>query len=289
MTARTARSMLALGAIAVATGLAGTASGQSLSAGTFSAAPAIERVQFAPREGSQPRMRGGVQGRFDYYTLVLSWSPTHCETADRPDAQQCRPRDGRRYSFVLHGLWPQHERGFPEHCPTPGRPFVPENTIDRMSDIMPSRGLIIHEYRKHGTCSGLDADGYFALSRKLYDKVRVPKRFHQPDQNQMVDTNAVIDEFVSANPGLKPDMLAVACGGPGNRLREVRVCFTPDGAFRPCGSNENQRRLCASPRVFVPPVRTSQGGPIQRGGQGQGQGGSGPLLPGPVPPGGRNL
>ena len=60
--------------------------------------PGLERVQFAPREGSQPRMRGGMQGRFDYYALVLSWSPTHCETTDRPDIQQCRPRDGRRFS-----------------------------------------------------------------------------------------------------------------------------------------------------------------------------------------------
>lgn len=241
--------------------------------------PSVEQVQYLPRPGSEPRMRGGIQGRFDYYALALSWSPTHCASLDRPDAEQCDRRDGRRFSFVLHGLWPQFERGFPEFCPSPDRPFVPERTIDGMRDIMPARGLIIHQYRKHGVCSGLEPEGYFTLSRRLYDKIKIPQRFHNPDQNQMVDTDAVVDEFVAANPGLKPDMLAIVCGGPGNRLREVRVCFTPNGDFRSCGGNETQRRLCAAPRVFVPPVRESgHSQPRRRGG------GDGPMLPGPVPP-----
>lgn len=243
----------------------------------FLTAPSLEQVQYLPRPGSEPRMRGGVQGRFDYYALALSWSPTHCATVDRPDAEQCNRRDGRRFAFVLHGLWPQFERGYPEFCPTADRPFVPERTIDRMRDIMPARGLIIHQFRKHGVCSGLDVDGYFALSRKLYEKVKIPPRYLSPDQNQMVDTDTVVDEFVAANPGLKPDMLAVVCGGPGNRMREVRVCFSPAGEFRTCGSNENQRRLCAAPRVFVPPVRESRGEPRRRDGDR-------PMLPGPVPP-----
>jgi len=307
------RRILRLGlAAAAAFGLAGTGFAQSPAPRSLTSGPGvqgIELVQFAPREGSQPRMRGGLQGRFDYYALVMSWSPTHCETTDRPDVQQCRPRDGRRFSFILHGLWPQYERGYPENCPSDSRPFVSQRTIDGMADIMPSKGLMIHEYRKHGVCSGLDPDGYFGLSRKLFEKIRVPKRFQAPDQNQMVDTSAVIDEFVATNPGLKPDMLAVSCGGPGNRLREVRVCFTQDGQFRSCGSNENQRRLCASPRVFVPPVRLSRGEPRggeQGGGRGfapsqiqpgqiqpgqiqPGQIQPGQMLPGPVPPNSRNL
>ncbi len=220
-------------------------------------APILEQAQFAPRPGSEPRIRGGLPSRFDYYALAMSWSPTHCATTDRRDEQQCNPRDGRRFAFVLHGLWPQHERGYPEFCPTRDRPFVPQRTIERMGDIMPSRGLIIHQYRKHGVCSGLDPDGYFNLSRALFQKVKVPQRFISPEQEQMVDTSTLVQEFVVANPGLRPDMLAVVCGGPGNRLREVRVCFSQDGAFRACGGNENQRRLCSAPRVFVPPVRES--------------------------------
>src|SRR5689334_13733545 len=60
-----------------------------------------------------------VAGQFDYYALVMSWSPTHCSTPEgEDDAQQCSRRDGRRYAFVLHGLWPQYDRGYPESCRT---------------------------------------------------------------------------------------------------------------------------------------------------------------------------
>ena len=88
-----------------------------------------------------------VAGQFDYYALVLSWSPTYCAEKGDNDRMQCNRSDGRRYSFVLHGLWPQYERGYPSDCELPRRPFVPEPVIDSMLDVMPSRGLVIHEYR----------------------------------------------------------------------------------------------------------------------------------------------
>ena len=65
----------------------------------------------------------------------------------------------------------------------------------------------------------------------------------------------LVDDFLAANPDLKPDMIAVQCGGSGNRLREVRICFDKGGNFRACGPNENQRRLCSANRMYVPPVR----------------------------------
>src|SRR6185437_7643363 len=81
-----------------------------------------------------------VAGQFDYYVLVLSWSPTYCAEKGDSDRMQCNRSDGRRYSFILHGLWPQYERGYPSDCQLPRRPFVPEPVIDSMLDIMPSRG-----------------------------------------------------------------------------------------------------------------------------------------------------
>ena len=45
-------------------------------------------------------------------------------------------------------------------------------------------------------------------------------------------------------------MIVVQCGGAGNRLKEVRICFDKGGDFRACGRNENQARLCsAAPHV----------------------------------------
>ena len=195
-------------------------------------------------------------GRFDYYALVLSWSPTHCAGLQRDGYDpQCHSRDGKRYAFVLHGLWPQHERGWPQNCPTQAHPFVPQKVIDGMLDIMPSSRLVIHEYRKHGTCSGLTPEDYFKVSRQLFDKVKVPPRYEHPSQPLTVSPAELVQDFLSANPTLKPESLAVACGGPGNRLREIRICFSREGTYRPCGHNEDARRLCSADKLYLPPVR----------------------------------
>lgn len=200
-----------------------------------------------------------VAGQFDYYALVLSWSPTHCSTPEgEDDAMQCSRRDGRRYAFVLHGLWPQYERGYPESCPIGKRPFVPQPVIDGALDIMPSKGLVIHEYRKHGTCSGLSPEAYFTLARRLFESIQIPHRYVNPFEAQFLSPDDLVDDLVAANPGLKPDMVAVSCGGPGNRLREVRICYTREGALRSCGTNEDERKLCRSDRINLPPVRSTK-------------------------------
>jgi ribonuclease T2 len=218
-------------------------------------------AQFGPGPGGRaPLSEQGTPrneaGRFAYYALVLSWSPTHCATLRRDGYDpQCHSRDGRRFAFVLHGLWPQHERGWPEFCPTRGGNFVPRSTIDRMLDIMPSQGLVIHQYRKHGTCSGLGPDEFFDLSRKYFSKIKVPQRFERPNEQLVVSPKEVVDAFVAANPGLTPSQIVVDCNNSGNRLREVRICLSREGQFRDCGQNENQQRLCRSDRLYMPPVR----------------------------------
>lgn len=193
-----------------------------------------------------------VAGQFDYYALVLSWSPSYCaENADRNE-QQCNRRDGRRYSFVLHGLWPQYNYGYPSSCRLPRRPFVPDNVIASMLDIMPSRGLVIHEYRTHGTCSGLDPAQYFSTAHRLFNGITIPQRFRSPPEAQYMAPSEIRSEFLRANPKLDPDMLAVVCSGKG--LKEVRICFSKDGNPRACGRNENQNKLCSSDRVYIPPT-----------------------------------
>jgi ribonuclease T2 len=200
-------------------------------------------------------------GSFDYYVLALSWSPTYCAArkGNRYDPQ-CDARRQRPYAFVLHGLWPQYERGWPQDCTSPDRGWVPGPVADRMLDIMPSRKLIFSQYRKHGTCSGLGVDRYFGLARRLYESVKIPPRFvGLADDRMLISPSDLVSEFLAANPDLRPDMIVVQCGGPGNRLREVRICFDRSGAFRACGANENQRRLCSANRMYVPPVRAGSG------------------------------
>jgi len=220
---------------------------------------AQDGAPYWPSEHFKPQQRAHVAGKFDYYTLVMSWSPTHCVTAERGrDDMQCSRGDGHRYGFVLHGLWPQYEKGYPESCRIGRRPFVPQLVIDQMLDIMPSRGLVIHEYRQHGTCSGLDPQNYYRLSRTLYNSVRIPERFQNPFETQFVSPRDIVTEFMRANPGLRPEMMAVTCGGPGNRLRDIRICLTREGRPRACGGNEHQGKLCRADQMHVPPVRSTR-------------------------------
>ena len=188
-------------------------------------------------------------GAFDYYVLVLGWAPSYCRNEGRlrkdAECNAAKPR-----AFVLHGLWPQYDKGWPEDCSIGKRPWVPSQVIEEMRDIMPSKNLVIHEYRAHGTCSGLEPAQYFSVARELYERVSVPARFLDPGAERLLSTDEIENDFMTANPWLKPEMMAVTCRG-GNLL-DIRICFGRDLFPQTCGSNEDQRRLCTSERLAVP-------------------------------------
>lgn len=197
--------------------------------------------------------RDSSPAQFDYYTLALSWSPTYCASdAGKDDRQQCGL--GRAYAFVVHGLWPQYARGWPEHCRLRER-WVPDGLIDTMLDIMPSKKLIIHEWRKHGSCSGLGIQPYFDLTRQLFEKVRIPARYLSPRAPVVTTPGEIVSDFLKTNRDLEADMLSVQCGNSRGaaRLAELRVCFGKNGNFQSCGINE--RRQCRAERLVLPPVR----------------------------------
>jgi len=171
---------------------------------------------YSKHHGSRKAMQG-TPGVFDYYLLTLSWSPEFCHShADKPE---CR---SGHHGFVVHGLWPQYTDGFPENCSTaPGLSNPAE-----MADIMPDAGLVTHEWSTHGTCSGLDADSYFKLLRRAFTSVKVPEGFADPRENFSISPQEVKNEFVQANPNLRPDELTVSCGN--NYLTAVSMCMTKD-------------------------------------------------------------
>lgn len=212
----------------------------------------------APREsGRESTSQNSTAGQFDYYALVLSWSPSFCTT--HGENPQCTLSTNHRpYNFVLHGLWPQYQKGWPQDCRLERPPFVPEPLISSMLDIMPARQLIIHEYKKHGTCSGLTPEAYFDLARKLYRSIKIPARFQNPSLDQTISPNELLADFLKSNPELQPNMIAISCDqGGGNQLKEIHVCMSRDGNPAPCGRNEVQRKMCDASVMSVPPVRTS--------------------------------
>ena len=91
-----------------------------------------------------------------FYVLALSWSPSFCE-AERERAPDRVPQDqcgARPYQFVVHGLWPQDERGpLRDYCQVPA-PRLSRDIVSSMLDLMPSPRLVFNEWDRHGTCSG---------------------------------------------------------------------------------------------------------------------------------------
>ena len=196
--------------------------------------------------------RQNTPGQFDFYVLALSWSPSYCEAArerapERTPDQQCA---GRSFAFVVHGLWPQYEQGFPSYCQVPA-PRLDRAIVGSALELMPSPRLIFHEWDRHGTCSGLSQHAYFEAVRKARAVVKIPADFIELDKPITVKPDDVAEAFVKANPGLARADLAVACDS--KRLSEVRVCLNKDFSFRGCP--EVARRTCKSDSVALPAMR----------------------------------
>jgi ribonuclease T2 len=191
-------------------------------------------------------------GQFDFYVLSLSWSPSFCATAaergnGRGPTPQCGPRP---YSFVVHGLWPQYDKGFPEYCEVPA-PRLNRGIVSSMLDLMPAPRLIYNEWDKHGTCSGLAARDYFDTVRKAREAIKIPAQFGDLHEPLSVTLAAVQEAFIKANPGLSASSMAVECDK--KRLTEVRICLSKELQFRDC--SEIVRRSCRRDQLVMPPMR----------------------------------
>jgi ribonuclease T2 len=183
-------------------------------------------------------------GVFDYYLLSLSWAPTYCLTHQ---GEEC---SGKGYGFVLHGLWPQFESGgYPERC---------ASDLDLSADaaakgrtVYPSEQLMRHEWREHGTCSGLDALAYFRTADRATAAVKIPAPLEAPGTARNLTAAQLIDLFREANRSMPEGALTVACSR--GELSEVRVCLTKDLGLRQCG--RGVRTHCPQSPIEVPASR----------------------------------
>lgn len=195
--------------------------------------------------------RGAVApGAFDFYVLALSWSPGFCDTGgDAKSPDQCAA--GRNLGFVVHGLWPQNMRGFPSNCDGGSR-FPSRAVIESVGDLYPDPGLARHEWRTHGTCTGLSPADYFSAVRQARGTITIPQTLRQPGDPQILAPLDITRAFVAANQGLRADMLAVTCRQ--GELQEVRLCLSKDlRSFQTCP--EVSRDSCRTPSISVLPAR----------------------------------
>ncbi len=192
---------------------------------------------------------GEPAGEFDYYVMALSWTPSYCALeGDARGSEQCDPDTG--FGWTLHGLWPQYETGWPSYCRTSERNPSRADTAAQ-AGLFGTSGLAWHQWNKHGRCTGLSADDYYAVSRLAYDRVVRPEIFRRLDKTYRLPARVVEEAFLEANPQLQADGVTVTCRD--GYVREVRICLTRDLDPRACG--RDVRRDCTLDDARMDPLR----------------------------------
>jgi ribonuclease T2 len=218
----------------------------------FLIAAAFVALLLTPLAATARDQRQDTPVQFDFYVLSLSWSPSFCAAAaERRRGREANAQCGvRPYSFVVHGLWPQYDKGFPEYCQLPA-PRLDHGIVASVLDLMPARHLIFNEWDRHGTCSGQTPRAYFETVRKAHAAVKIPSDYTDLKEPLGVTPQDVEDAFIKANPGLSRGAIAIGCAR--RRLTEVRLCLSKDLQFRDC--SEVAKRSCRRGQLIMPPTR----------------------------------
>jgi ribonuclease T2 len=213
---------------------------------------AFVALLLAPLAATAQDQRQDTPGQFDFYVLSLSWSPSFCAAAaERRRGREPNAQCGvRPYSFVVHGLWPQYDKGFPEYCQLPA-PRLDHGIVASVLDLMPAWHLIFNEWDRHGTCSGQTPRAYFETVRKARAAVKIPPDYSDLKEPLGVTPQDVEDAFIKANPGLSRGAIAIGCAR--RRLTEVRLCLSKDLRFRDCP--EVAKRSCRRGQLIMSPTR----------------------------------
>jgi len=205
-------------------------------------------------DGSQgPEAAGGrsteKQTRF---VLSLGWEPGFCEShRNKSECTSQRSDDFAATHFVLHGLWPQPRRR--EYCNVPQElieadkggnwqmlPSVElsKETRDHLAVVMPGTQSLLerHEWIRHGTCYGGDAETYFHQALSLVDAVNGSpvQSLFASNVGREISISAIKDAFNSAFGAGAGDRVRLACKQDGHRLPITEITIglgaPPDGA-----------------------------------------------------------
>ncbi|WP_084657461.1 ribonuclease T2 family protein [Natronohydrobacter thiooxidans] len=207
---------------------------------------AVLAVLFWQQSGDAPRTDPAQQD--GYLVLALSWTPSWCAVTGRDRGDE-RCAAGSGAGWLVHGLWPQFETGgWPEFCDTP-QPAPSRAETAAMMDIMGSEGLALHQWRKHGTCSGLAPEGYFTQTRAAFAAVTLPEGISSAAGRARSAPDDLMTAFRAANPEISEDMAILTCRE--GMVQEIRVCLSTDLTPQRCDSDLLSRG-CRARNVDLP-------------------------------------
>ena len=157
-----------------------------------------------------------VPGQFDYYLLDMPWGAAFCSSI-KDVSTRCQPQPG----FVVHGLWPQNNNGtWPQFCSqTP-----PPADLSSNLDITPDLNLLQHEWAKHGTCSGLGGDAFFAAEHTAFRQIATPMALIESTANRTFTPLYLLNMFYVTNPGFPPGSFSLSCAQ--GHVLAVEACFS---------------------------------------------------------------
>jgi ribonuclease I len=175
---------------------------------------------------------------FDFYLLAMSVHAAWCADGNI-GKRECRA--GIDHPLVIHGLWPERlePRTYPRDCAGP-RLDLEDATAAELRPFMPGMqsGLHDHEWREHGTCSGLGDDDYFratlSFARDLDAALRAILTTKAGGEMEAPDLRAAADTMRAGfGRTITLHCRTLRDAPPGRRDRpylvEVRQCVDDDG------------------------------------------------------------
>ena len=187
--------------------------------------------------------RGGAG--FDYYLLSLSVAPSFCSQAsNNASSTECRrltEASFRQTPLTIHGLWPNRSRVSvnrqPQNCAGPAFEISP-TVQEQLRRYMPAGpSLARYEWRKHGACSGLEPEQYFAAEVSLAEHANQTIGAALLQAGNAVRVGDLLQAVGASDPALA-GAIVVFCrfvrGGAAN-VQEIRL--TLDKSFRPIPAN----------------------------------------------------
>ncbi len=218
---------------------------------------------------SRQRPDSAAPGDFDFFLLSLSVAPSFCALSPANQAKdECRSLTEAAFQqtpLTVHGLWPNRANVSVNRQPMDcdGPPFAVSGPVQaQLRRYMPAGpGLQRYEWRKHGTCSGMSSETYFATVARLAQHANDTIGAAMRDRGMLGHTIKIADlltEIGSRDQALA-SAIVVDCrqprGGGDALIDEIRVVLSKDLRPVPAASvGFGQNSGCKRGMGLVPDV-----------------------------------